>query len=86
MDKFIEFSPWLIVILLFLWQNKIFVTPEVMEKRFAEFEQHIEKKFVLQQTHEIAITEIKADITEIKEQFDRFNAKLDSIHEILIKG
>ena len=43
MDKFIEYSPWIIVILLFLWQNKVFVTPEQMEKRFAEQEQHLEK-------------------------------------------
>lgn len=79
MDKFIEFSPWIIVILLFLWQNRIFVTPEQMEKRFTEFEHIIEEKFVLQQTHEIAITEIKADIQAI-------NEKLDKIYDILIKA
>lgn len=79
MDKFIEFSPWVIVILLFLWQNRIFVTPEQMEKRFADFEQHAEEKFVLQQTHDIAITEIKADIQAI-------NEKLDRIYDVLIKG
>ena len=79
MDKFIEFSPWIIVILLFLWQNRIFVTPEQMEKRFTDFEQHIEDKFVLQQTHDIAITEIKSDIQAI-------NEKLDKIYDVLIKA
>lgn len=79
MDKFIEFSPWIIVILLFLWQNRIFVTPEQMEKRFSDFEQHIEDKFVLQQTHDIAITEIKSDIQAI-------NEKLDKIYDVLIKA
>ena len=79
MDKFIEYSPWIIVILLFLWQNRVFVTPEQMERRFSDFEQHLEEKFVLQQTHDIAITEIKADIQAI-------NEKLDKIYDILIKG
>ena len=79
MDKFIEYSPWIIVILLFLWQNRVFVTPEQMERRFNDFEQHLEEKFVLQQTHDIAITEIKADIQAI-------NEKLDKIYDILIKG
>lgn len=79
MDKFVEFAPFIIIILLFLWQNRIFVTPEQLEKRFSSFEQHIEEKFVLQQTHEIAIKEIKEDIQSI-------NEKLDKIYDILIKG
>lgn len=79
MDKFVEYAPWLVVVLMFLWQNKIFVTPEQMEKKFRQFEHDMENKFVLQQTHDIAITEIKADIQAI-------NEKLDRIYDILIKG
>ena len=79
MDKFIEFAPTIIVIFAFFVAYKVFVTPDQMSEKFASFEQHLENKFVLQQTHDIAITEIKADIQAI-------NEKLDKIYDILIKG
>lgn len=79
MDKFFEFAPTIIVIFAFFIAYKVFVTPEQMSEKFSLFEQHLENKFVLQQTHDIAITEIKADIQTI-------NEKLDKIYDFLIKG
>ena len=79
MDKIIEFAPSIIVIFAFFIAYKVFVTPDQMSEKFIIFEQHLENKFVLQQTHDIAITEIKADIQAI-------NEKLDKIYDILIKG
>lgn len=79
MSDFIEYAPLIIVILGFMWQNKIFVTPEQLEKRFTIFEHDLEKKFVLKETHDLAITEMKNDIEEIKE-------KLDKIYDMLIKA
>lgn len=79
MDKFIEYAPIIMIVLVYFIQQKIFVTPEQMSQKFIAFERHIEGKFVLQKTHDIAITEIKADIQSI-------NEKLDKIYDILIKG
>lgn len=79
MDKFIDFAPWIVVILVFLWQNKVFVTPEQMEKRFMEQEQHLETKFVLKETYNVAIHEMKQDVTEIKEKIDRMYDKLMTV-------
>lgn len=79
MDKFVEYAPILIVVIVFFIQQRIFVTPDQMSEKFIAFEQHLENKFVLQQTHDIAISEIKCDIQAI-------NEKLDKIYDILIKG
>jgi hypothetical protein len=79
MDKFVEYAPILIVVIAFFIQQRIFVTPDQMSEKFIAFEQHLENKFVLQQTHDIAISEIKCDIQAI-------NEKLDKIYDILIKG
>ena len=79
MDKFIEYAPIIIVVLMFFVQQKIFVTPEQMEKRFSSLEQHLEDKFVLRAPYDVAISEIKSDIAEI-------NKKLDKIYDRLIKG
>lgn len=79
MDKFIEYAPIIIVVIGFIISYKVFVTPADMEKAFNIFEHQMENKFVLKETHNIAISEIKCDIQAI-------NEKLDKIYDILIKG
>ena len=44
MDKFIEYSPIIIVVLMFFIQQKIFVTPEQLEKKHREIIEEIEVK------------------------------------------
>lgn len=43
MDKIIEYSPIIIVVLMFFVQQKIFVTPEQLEKKHREIVEEIEK-------------------------------------------
>jgi septation ring formation regulator EzrA len=76
MDKFIEYAPIIIVILGFFSAYKIFVTPVQMEKELSEFEHRLEKKFVLKETHNLAIAEMKSDIEEIKDKINRIYDKL----------
>lgn len=76
MEKFIEYSPILIVVIVFFIQQKVFVTPVQMEKELSEFEHRLEKKFVLKETHNLAISEMKADIEEIKDKINRIYDKL----------
>ena len=79
MDKVLDYAPWLIVAFLFFKQNKMFITPEQMTDKFVAFEQHLEEKFVLKETYNVAISEIKCDMEEIKETVGK-------IYDFLIKG
>lgn len=79
LNKFIEYAPILIVVIAFIIQHKVFVTPEQMSEKFMSFEQHLENKFVLQQTYDVAITEIKTDNQEIKEKLDKIYDKLMTV-------
>lgn len=79
MDKFVEYAPIIIVVLMFFVQQKIFVTPEQMSEKFGQFEQHLEEKFVLQKAYDVAIEKLEAGYNSISE-------KLDKIYDILIKG
>lgn len=79
MDKWIDYAPLIIIVLYFFLQFRVFITPAQMSEKFITFEHDLEKKFVLQKTHDIAISEIKLDIQAI-------NEKLDRIYDILIKG
>lgn len=76
MDKFIEYAPIILVVLGFIWQNNIFVKPDQMKENFTNFEHAMEKKFVLKETHNLAISEMKSDIEEIKEKINRIYDKL----------
>ena len=85
LNNIIEFAPLVILVFAFFMAYRVFVTPAQMSEKFNAFEQHLEQKFVLQQTNEVTINEIKNDIAEIKDKFEKFDEKLDSII-LMIKG
>ena len=65
------YAPYILVAIAFLANYKIFVTPKDLDDKL--------KDYVLKETHNVAIDEMKADIIEMK-------TKLDKIYEKLIKG
>lgn len=73
MDKIIEYSPIIIVVLMFFVQQKIFVTPEQLEKKHREIVEEIEEKFVT--IH--SFIDLKDQFTEVKE-------KIDKMYDLLI--
>ena len=56
------YAPYILIAIAFLTSYKIFVTPKDLE---LELEKKLEK-YVLKETYNVAITEIKNDIIEIK--------------------
>jgi len=73
MDKFIEYSPIIIVVLMFFVQQKIFVTPEQLEKKHREIIDEMEEKFV-------SIISFK----DLKDQFSEVKEKIDKMYDLLI--
>lgn len=73
MDKFVEHSAVIIVILIFFVQQKIFITPEQLEKKHREIMDDIEEKFVTLDSYK----ELKAQFSEVKE-------KIDKMYDLLI--
>ncbi len=73
MDKFIEYSPIIIVVFMFFIQQKIFVTPEQLEKKHREIIEEIEEKFVSMNS-----------FIDLKEQFSEIKDKIDKIYDLLI--
>lgn len=73
MDKFIEYSPIIIVVLMFFVQQKIFVTPEQLEKKHREIIEEIEEKFVT--IH---------GFIDLKDQFSEVKDKIDKMYDLLI--
>jgi len=73
MENFIEYSPIIIVVLIFFIQQKIFVTPEQLEKKHREIIEEMEGKFV-------SIISFK----DLKDQFSEVKDKIDKIYDLLI--
>ena len=73
MDKFIEYSPIIIVVLMFFVQQKIFVTPEQLEKKHREILDKMEEKFV-------SVISFK----DLKDQFSEVKEKIDKMYDLLI--
>ena len=64
-----HYAPYIIVILLVIWQNNIFVRPEQLEKKHREILEDIKEKYV--------------EINAYKEFQNHIYSKLDEIKEIL---
>lgn len=73
METFINYSPVLIVVIMFLIQQRIVVTPEELERKHRQILQEIEEKFVTRNSYE----DLKSQFVEIKE-------KIDKIYDCLI--
>lgn len=76
MDKFIEYAPAIIVIMGFFIAYKIFVTPQQLNEELKAFERDLDKKFVHKEVHDLAISELKEDIAEIKDKIDKIYDKI----------
>ncbi len=73
MDTLLYYSPVIIVVLVFLIQQRIVVTPEELERKHREILSDIERRFVTKNSYE----DLKSQVMEIKE-------KIDKIYDCLI--
>lgn len=73
MDQFIYYAPIVIVVLVFLIQERIVVTPEQLEKKHREIIKDIESRFTTNNRFE-----------DLKGQFFEMKDKIDKIYDCLI--
>ena len=73
METFVYYSPVIIVVLVFLIQQRIVVTPEELEKKHREILKDIEARFVTLNSYE-----------DLKTQFGEMKDKIDKIYDCLI--
>ncbi len=73
MDKFIYYAPIILIVLVFLINERLVVTPEQLEKKHREILKDIEMRF----------TTIKS-FEDLKSQFTDMKDKIDKIYDCLI--
>lgn len=73
MENFVTYAPIIVVVLVFLIQERIVVTPEQLEKKHREILTEIEKRFTPINSFE-----------DLKGQFAEMKDKIDKIYDCLI--
>lgn len=73
MDNFLYYAPVIIVVLVFLIQERIVVTPEQLEKKHREIIKDVEERFTTLDSFE-----------DLKGQFVEMKDKIDKIYDCLI--
>ena len=67
MELFVEYSPVIMLVLLCVMQFRIFVTPEILEKKHREIIAEVESRFAVRDSD----IDLKEQISEIKEKIDK---------------
>lgn len=73
MEKFLEYAPIILVIIMFCINYRVFVNPVDLEKKHREILSDIENKYAS-----------KTTVDELKSQFHDMAEKIDKIYNILI--
>lgn len=73
METFLQYSPLIVVIMVFLIQQKVVVTPEQLEKKHREILEIVENRFA-------SLNSVK----DLKEQVSTMKEKIDRIYECII--
>lgn len=72
MDKFVEYAPIIIIILVFMVQQRLVVTPEQLERKHREILKDAEQKFSTKSDYE----NVKTDLGEMKDKVDKIYDKM----------
>jgi uncharacterized coiled-coil DUF342 family protein len=73
MENYLYYAPIILLVMMFFIQEKIFVTPEQLEKKHREVIKDVEKRFATQE-----------NVDDLKNQFVDIKEKIDKIYDCLI--
>lgn len=79
----IEYAPIIIVVLLFMWQNNVFIKPEVLEKKHREILEEIEKKF---NDKYVEVNAYKEFQNHIYSELEKVTTGIEELKDFIMKG
>ena len=92
MEVMVEYAPIIIVVFVFLMKNRVFVTPEQLQKERKDFTAEIERRFLslaafreYEKRMDDNFETVNNRITESNNRFDNVDRSLEHIVDLLIK-
>ena len=86
MDELIKNAPLIIIVLVFFWQNKIFVTPTQLEKKHREILKECHDEFVSIEVFREFQAETRNNFKEVKHGIESVNANINEIKTYLLNN
>lgn len=74
-----HYAPYLVIILLFIWQNNIFVRPEQLEKKHREILEDVKQDYVELNAYKEFQNHVLREIASIKDDISESIAELKEI-------
>ena len=81
--EFIEFSPIIAIILIFMWQNNVFVRPEQLEKKHREIIKEVEAEI---KDKYVEINAYKEFQNRVYSELAKVSDGIDELKDFLMKG
>ena len=78
LSEFEQYAPYIIIILMVIWQNNIFVRPEQLEKKHREILDDIKEKYV-------EINAYKEFQNHIYSKLDELSGAIDDLKTMLVQ-
>ena len=78
-----EFAPFIVVVLVFIWQHNIFVRPEMLEKKQREILDDMKKCFVELNAYKEFQAHVLREFENIREDTKEIRNGIDKIEKIL---
>mgnify|MGYP007102071211 CR=1 FL=1 len=72
-----NYAPYIVILLMFLWQNNVFVRPEQLEKKHREILENIKDKYV-------EVNAYKEFQNHIYSKLDELTGSIDDLKEMLM--
>lgn len=83
-----QYAPYVVIFLLFVWQNNVFVRPEQLEKKHREILEDMKKNFVELNAYKEFQSYVLKELEDIKADmskgFERINKSFDEIKGMLM--
>lgn len=88
----IEYAPLIVIIVVFLFKNRIFVTPEQMQKERQNLLEEVERRFLelvafreYEKRMDDNFETVNRRFSESRERFDKVDKSLEHITDLLIQ-
>lgn len=75
-DKIVEFAPYILVVMMFFYQNKVFVRPADVEKKHREILNDVKRDFVAINAYKEFQSHMYSQMDEIKHSLDEIKGAL----------
>lgn len=84
MEKFIEYAPLIVVVLMFFIQNNIFVKPEILEKKHREILDDVEARLVKIRENFVELNAYKEFQNRVLDSIDNVDKNVNELKEFLM--